>query len=96
MGLKKGVPPTERQRQLLGVLLQHGYVAIRALAWKGKAPQAADLADALHNIPAFMFAPDWNWNTASLFLEGYYEKYPDRQDDVFNLLSDLRRIEAAD
>jgi len=42
--------PTARQRELLGDMIHAAFVEVRVLGQAGHAEQAADLADAFHNI----------------------------------------------
>jgi len=68
--------PTERQRQALCEMIAAAFVEIRLLGWDGKAAQAADLADAFHNVPREMYG--WGRWSRSIFragLEHYQQKY---------------------
>src|SRR5215510_8245439 len=46
--------PTESERQQLCEMLHFALLEIRMLGWNGKASQAADLADAFHNLPSYL------------------------------------------
>jgi hypothetical protein len=55
--------PNDRQREALCDLMCRAFVDIRALGWSGRAEQAADLADAFHNLPKEMYG--WGrWDMA--------------------------------
>lgn len=47
--------PTARQRELLCDMIHAAFVEVRVLGQAGLAEQAADLADAFHNIPKEMY-----------------------------------------
>jgi len=68
---------TERQRQKLCQMLSRAMLEMRLLGWGGKAGQAADLADAFHNLPAMLWSEDFSLDFFRTFLEGYRQKYPD-------------------
>jgi hypothetical protein len=84
-------PPSSRQRELLGEVLHIALIEIRHLAWTGRAQQAGDLADAVHNVSVFMFSARWRWDVAAQFLEAYYRKHPAEDLHVANLLEALER-----
>jgi len=73
---------TEEQRQKLCQMLYMALLEMRAAGWAGKATQAADLADAFHNLPAGMWQDDFSLDFFRKFLESYRDKYP----DAFNYL----------
>lgn len=68
--------PTEEQKRQLGEMVYRAFIEIRSLGWGGKAEQAADLADAFHNLPTGMYAPDFDWAFFRHFLQYYQKKYP--------------------
>jgi hypothetical protein len=71
-----GPPPNERQRQGLCEMIAAAFVEIRLLGWDGKAAQAADLADAFHNVPREMYGlGTWSRSLFRAGLEGYQQKY---------------------
>lgn len=75
------VPPrlTEAQRRQLSEVLHFAILEIRALASEGNARQAADLADAVHNIPRGIW--DDTFDLVFLrdsFLAPYQARYPGR------------------
>lgn len=47
--------PTEEECARLGEIISSAFVEPRVLGWKGKAAQAADLAEAFHNPPRAMY-----------------------------------------
>jgi hypothetical protein len=57
--------PDAGQREALYRMMALAFVEIRALGWAGRGDQAADLADALHNLPTEMHGLG-RWD------EGYY------------------------
>jgi len=61
---------------------------MRAAGWAGKAQQAADLADAFHNLPIGMWHDDFSLEFFRKFLESYRQKYP----DAFNYLVALEEV----
>ena len=64
------------QRKKLGELLHNALVEIRELGRAGKAEQAADLADAFHNMPNDMWDDDFALEQfCDLYLKGYQAKY---------------------
>jgi hypothetical protein len=69
-------PLTERQRQWLCQMIYRALLEMRILGWGGKAEQAADLADAFHNLPAMLWE-DFSLDFFRKFLEAYRQKYPD-------------------
>jgi hypothetical protein len=68
---------TERQRQKLCEMIYHALLEMRVLGWGGKAEQAADLADAFHNLPAMLWREGFSLDFFQKFLEAYRQKYPD-------------------
>ena len=53
---KQGVDlPTKEECARLGEIISSAFVELRILGWKGKAAQAADLAEASHNPPCEMY-----------------------------------------
>jgi hypothetical protein len=68
--------PNEEQRRLLCEMIAVAFVEIRLLGWEGKAQQAADLADAFHNVPREMYGWGlWKRRTFRGGLEDYQRKY---------------------
>ena len=68
-------PLTDQQRQRLGQMLYRALLEIRILGWQGKAQQAADLADAFHNLPFYLWRDDFRLSYFRIFLEEYRQKY---------------------
>jgi aminoglycoside phosphotransferase len=66
---------TERERQELCKILFNALLEIRALGNEGKAEQAADVADAFHNLPIFLWSEQFSLNFFRRFLEEYQQKY---------------------
>ena len=68
--------PTEDQRIRLHEMVAMAFVEIRLLGWAGRAEQAADLADAFHNIPREIYGwGSWNIEITRGMLESYQEKH---------------------
>ncbi len=68
--------PTEGQRKRLGELLHKAFLEIRVLGWEGKPEQAADLADAFHNLPVEMYGwGAFSWDVLRGDLRHYEQKY---------------------
>ena len=69
---------TDDHRRKLCDLMHYAFVEIRLLGWAGKAEQAADLADAFHNLPTGMWDDDFSLEFfRDSFLAAYQEKYPE-------------------
>jgi hypothetical protein len=69
--------PTDSQRQKLCEMIHVALVEIRSLCWSGKAEQAADLADAFHNVPDGIWRADFSLQFfRDAFLCVYKGKYP--------------------
>lgn len=88
--------PTEKQRRLFSEMMLHAFVEIRSLAWQGNAEQAADLADAFHNLPVYMFSPEFDWELfRNGFLKPYQNKYSRPPHQVhYDYLAMLDEIES--
>lgn len=82
--------PTDEERQKLSKMIYDAFLEIRILGWQGKAEQAADLADAFHNLPVYLWSEDFSFNFFRKFLEAYHQKYPER--GSFNYLKMLDEI----
>src|SRR5262245_44897222 len=92
--------PTEKQREMLGKLIQDAFVEIRFLGWDGKAEQAADLADAFHNISREMYG--WgifSWDGFRAVLAAYPLKWREGgvkgTHDYAERLHTIRRMSAS-
>jgi hypothetical protein len=87
-------PPNEKQIRLMGKLLQRAFLEIRYLGREGMAEQAADLADAFHNLPTYMFTQDFSWSFSGDFLRNTKKKYPrPKERSYFDYLTFFDRIE---
>ena len=83
--------PTHDQRVMLGNLLHDALIEIRHLGWNGMGQQAADLADAVENIPTELFGVGvFQWFQLRLLLQGYQKKY--EQENGTDYVSRLDRI----
>lgn len=68
--------PNEVQRQQLCDLVAQALIEIRMLCWNNKPAQAADLADAFHNLPREMYGwGGFGWETLTKGLAQYRQKY---------------------
>ncbi len=81
---------TERQRDALGGLLHIAFKEIRLLSWDGKSEQAADLADAVCQIPLRMGRGRFAWDAYIQNLTGYQERYPG--ETILDYVAHLKRI----
>jgi len=87
-------PLSEKQIRLMGRLLQRAFLEIRYLGREGMAEQAADLADAFHNLPTYMFTQEFSWSIFREFLEEYQKRYPrPNEHSYFDYLTFLDRVE---
>jgi hypothetical protein len=63
--------------------MRQAFVEIRWLGWSGEAEQAADLADAFHNLPQCMWRDDFSLQFfRDAFLAVYRQKYPTGRDYI--------------
>jgi hypothetical protein len=70
--------PTDTQRRRLCEMMHWAFVELRNLGWSGKAEQAADLADAFHNLPTYLWSDDFSLQFfRDAFLKAYQQKYPE-------------------
>jgi hypothetical protein len=81
----------DAQRRRLSELIGFALMEIRLLGWAGNAQQAADLADAFHNLPKDMWKEDFSLEFfRDAFLKVYQDKYPVRQGrDYVALVNEL-------
>jgi hypothetical protein len=72
-------------------MIHHAFVEVRLLGWSGRAQQAADLADAFHNISIEMWSDDCSLQFfRDSFLGVYHRKYPERRTfDYIALVDDV-------
>ncbi len=82
--------PTEEKRQKLCKMLFYALLEIRELGNSGEAEQAADVADAFHNLPAYLWSDTFSFSFFRNFLQGYQEKYGEKV--RFNYLTMLDAI----
>jgi hypothetical protein len=69
--------PTEQQRRMLAKMMSHALLQIRGLGNSGQAKQAADLADAFHNLPVYLWSDDFSFSVFKDFLQAYQRMYPE-------------------
>ena len=65
----------DKQTRLLSKMVHRALIEIRGPGRNGMAEQAADLADAFHNLPVFIFSESFSWSLARHCLEEYQNKY---------------------
>ena len=87
-----GPPPTDEQRRLLCEMIYRAFVEMRMLGWSGNTEQAADLADAFHNLPLVMYRDDFSWSFFRHFLVTYQTKYPRGEGSLYDYLAMLEQI----
>ena len=78
---------TEQERQDLCKMLFDALLEIRALGCEGKAEQAADVADAFHNLPIYLWSDQFSLSLFRRFLEEYQRKY--QEDGCYNYVKML-------
>lgn len=83
--------PTDLQRERLCRMLFNALIEIRILGWQGKAEQAADLADAFHNLPIYIWSEDFSLDFFRKFLESYQKKHKNQL--FYNYLKMLDQID---
>jgi len=81
--------PSDEERRELCQMLHLALLEVRALGLEGEAAQAADLADAFHNLPSHLWSDDFSFAFFRKFLEAYDQKYAGRR---FNYVGMLDRI----
>src|SRR5262245_47191195 len=81
---------TEQERQELGKILFNALLEIRALCWEGKSEQAADVANAFHNLPIYLWSDQFSLSLFRRFLEEYQQKY--QEVGCFNYVEMLDEI----
>ncbi len=68
--------PSEKQREMLCDMIHSAFVELRLLGRDGEAQQAADLADAFHNIPKEMYGwGSFTWDAFRGMLAHYQRKW---------------------
>lgn len=69
-------PLTDAQRQALVKIIYPALLQIRLLGWAGNSEQAADLADAFHNLPVDIWQDHFDiLRFRNVFLASYQRKY---------------------
>ena len=78
-------------RKKLCELMHFAFLEIRLLGWAGKAEQAAELADAFHNLPKGMWSEDFSLEFfRDAFLAAYQKKYSEgRVRDYVEVLNQI-------
>jgi hypothetical protein len=78
----------DEQKRKLSHMLYMALLEMRSVGLAGKAQQAADLADAFHNLPTGMWLEEFSLDFFRKFLESYRQKYP----EAFNYLPPLDEV----
>ena len=76
-------------------MIHHAFVELRLLGWAGHSEQAADLADAFHNISKEMYGwGSFSWDIFRGMLETYQHKWQAtaRVRDYVEMLDEIRRV----
>ena len=71
--------PNAEQRKALIRLAYLAFLEMRMLGREGKATQAADLAEAFHNLPLMMWHPEFSMSYQRDFFARYHAKHGVRQ-----------------
>lgn len=71
--------PNNRQREALSRLAYLAFLEMRILGRENNAAQAADLAEAFHNLPLMMWTPDFSMSCQRDFIARYHEKHGVRE-----------------
>ena len=89
--------PNAAQQQKLCLMLHAALVDIRMLAWQGHSEQAADLADAFHNLPHEIWDDSFSLSYfRQVFLTPYCRKWPDQQTyDYHRLLDEVELLKSS-
>ena len=85
--------PNTAQQQKLCEMLHCVFTEIRYLSQAGRSQQAADLADAFHNLPHEIWADYFSlayFRTA--FVEPYYRRWPKGSYDYHALLDEVAAL----
>jgi hypothetical protein len=68
--------PTPKQREMLCDMIHFAFVELRLLGWGGHGEQAADLAEAFHNISKEMYGwGSFSWDLFRRTLDAYQNKW---------------------
>lgn len=81
------------QKQLLLDMLHNALLEIRRLGRQGHAEQAADLADAFHNLPALLLNDHLRLPLLRTFLAEYQQKYASQGGLLYDYLALLDEVE---
>ena len=94
--MKSDPLPTPKQREMLCDMIHDAFVELRMLGGGGQSAQAADLADAFHNISKEMYG--WGCFSWEIFrgrLESYQRKWRGKSTvsgrDYSERLDEIRR-----
>jgi hypothetical protein len=86
--------PTDAQRRSLCDMLYYALLEMRLLGWEGKSAQAADLADAFHNLPQGMWSDSFSLRSfRDSFLLAYQQKYPERSTNYLAMVDEIMAMQ---
>ena len=76
-------------------MLFYALIEIRGLGNNGKGEQAAELADAFHNLPAYLWSDGFSFKVFREYLAEYQNRYPERGDtfDYIKTLDEITKID---
>jgi hypothetical protein len=80
---------TDDERRALCEILYSALVRIRSLGGAGKATEASDLADALHNVPHLMWNEDFSLNWLRTRLARYEQLYPGQGTEYLEIVDEI-------
>ncbi len=89
--------PTPKQREMICDMIHYAFVELRLLGWGDHGKQAADLADAFHNISKEMYGwGGFSWDTFRGMLGDYQGKWRGKSPvggrDYVEMLDEIRRV----
>jgi hypothetical protein len=71
--------------------MYNAFLEIRMLGWDGRAAQAADLADAFHNLPMGLWSDNFS---LSIFRDKYLQHYEEKYSDAVRIKSYVKAVDA--
>lgn len=91
----QGSQPHEDQLQLLLKMLRCALLEIRLHGRRGQARQAADLADAFHNLPTLLLQKEWSIPRFHQDLLAYQQTYYSQLPPLYDYMAMLAKAEAS-
>jgi hypothetical protein len=83
--------PTDEQKKKLCYLLFMALAEIRIAGTRGRSQEAADLADAFHNLPLGIWHEWFSLDIFRQHMETYCKKYPHSY-DYLSAVDEIRRM----